>query len=273
MADQSHTVPVRKPVMIRQLIELGLTFTDVHGNLPHLGSNNHFIWEFNFRDFNPSRDLHSPESVAVLCRQGTDLERNHKEGVDFVRFAYLLRTSGVLFNPHGGALPWGMENFLGLASSSAPDLRHETHYTVLEWSLRLPRTGGGNLKVECIAGKCHQAGSNSLLTWHTFQSMAIVSSYNWATTGGLIKTNWSSAPFTASCRNFNADMACVWPSNLTSASSCLLISTAGDQWMIKELHTSDQENLKWVQKNYMVYDNCTDLKRFPQGPPPECYIA
>ncbi|KAK4742974.1 hypothetical protein SAY87_000975 [Trapa incisa] len=96
---------------------------------------------------------------------------------------------------------------------------------------------------------------------------------DWATMGGLIKTNWSNAPFTASCRNFNADMACVWPSNLTSASSCSFISTAGDQWMIEELHTSDQENLKWVQKNYMVYDYCTDLKRFPQGLPLECNIA
>jgi hypothetical protein len=28
-----------------------------------------------------------------------------------------------------------------------------------------------------------------------------------------------------------------------------------------------------VQKNYMIYNYCTDAKRFPQGLPPECSLA
>ncbi|XP_020524400.1 probable xyloglucan endotransglucosylase/hydrolase protein 23, partial [Amborella trichopoda] len=40
-------------------------------------------------------------------------------------------------------------------------------------------------------------------------------------------------------------------------------------WLSQEaLDTNEQEKLKWVQKNYMVYNYCTDTKRFPQGLPP-----
>ncbi|KAI4385071.1 hypothetical protein MLD38_003135 [Melastoma candidum] len=74
---------------------------------------------------------------------------------------------------------------------------------------------------------------------------------DWATMGGRVKTDWSNAPFTASYRNFNADMS-------------------SRTWRTQALDASGMQKLRWVQSNYMVYNYCTDFKRFPNGLPPEC---
>ncbi|XP_059461126.1 probable xyloglucan endotransglucosylase/hydrolase protein 23 [Corylus avellana] len=91
---------------------------------------------------------------------------------------------------------------------------------------------------------------------------------DWATRGGLVKTDWSQAPFTASYTNFNAQ-ACVWSSGSSSCSS----NSSGNSWLTESLDTTGAERIKWVQKNYMIYNYCSDTKRFPQGLPPECSHA
>uniref|UniRef100_A0A7N2L993 Xyloglucan endotransglucosylase/hydrolase n=1 Tax=Quercus lobata TaxID=97700 RepID=A0A7N2L993_QUELO len=106
------------------------------------------------------------------------------------------------------------------------------------------------------------------------QPMRIYSSLwnadDWATRGGLVKTDWSQAPFTASYRNFKAD-ACTWSSGASSCSSTTPSSSSNSSlWLSQELDSASQERLKWVQKNYMIYNYCSDTKRFPQGLPPEC---
>ncbi|GAB2291399.1 Xyloglucan endotransglucosylase protein 1 [Dionaea muscipula] len=88
---------------------------------------------------------------------------------------------------------------------------------------------------------------------------------DWATRGGLVKTDWSQAPFTAAYRNFNAQ-ACTWPSTSTTACS----SSSTSAWINQDLDVAGQKLIKWVQSRYMVYNYCTDYKRFPQGLPPEC---
>lgn len=94
---------------------------------------------------------------------------------------------------------------------------------------------------------------------------------DWATRGGLVKTDWTQAPFTASYRNFRAD-ACVVSSGKSSCGGSA--SSGGNQaWLSEELDNTKQERLEWVQKNYMIYNYCSDSKRFPQGFPPECKIA
>ncbi|WCJ42375.1 Xyloglucan endotransglucosylase/hydrolase family protein [Euphorbia peplus] len=97
------------------------------------------------------------------------------------------------------------------------------------------------------------------------QPMRIYSSLwnadDWATRGGLVKTDWSHAPFTASYKNFNACVA--------SSSSCGANSNT-NSWLTEELDSTNQGKLQWVQKNYMIYNYCSDLKRFPQGLPLEC---
>ncbi|XP_048332201.1 xyloglucan endotransglucosylase/hydrolase protein 22 [Ziziphus jujuba] len=110
------------------------------------------------------------------------------------------------------------------------------------------------------------------------QPMRIYSSLwnadDWATRGGLVKTDWSKAPFTASYRNFNAINACVWSSGASSCTSSRKSATpTGNAWLSQELDSSSEGRLKWVQKNYMIYNYCADAKRFPQGFPPECKLS
>ncbi|KAL7134398.1 hypothetical protein ABFS83_11G024200 [Erythranthe nasuta] len=108
------------------------------------------------------------------------------------------------------------------------------------------------------------------------QPMRIYSSLwnadDWATRGGLIKTDWAQAPFTASYRNFEA-VACVW-SPFDGFSTCNSKSSPNsiDAWLNEELDSTNQERLKWVQHHYMIYNYCTDAKRFPLGFPPECGV-
>ncbi|XP_031251711.1 probable xyloglucan endotransglucosylase/hydrolase protein 23 [Pistacia vera] len=107
------------------------------------------------------------------------------------------------------------------------------------------------------------------------QPMRIYSSLwnadDWATRGGLIKTDWSQAPFTASYRKYNAINACVWSSS-SGTSSCNSNSDNSNSWLSEELDNTSQQRLNWVQKNYMIYDYCKDTKRFPQGLPAECAV-
>ncbi|KAK2412616.1 putative xyloglucan endotransglucosylase/hydrolase protein [Trifolium repens] len=88
------------------------------------------------------------------------------------------------------------------------------------------------------------------------QPMRIYSSLwnadDWATRGGIVKTDWTNAPFTASYRNFNAD------------------ASSSNAWYSQQLDSTSQQRLSWVQKNYMIYNYCNDAKRFPQGLPTEC---
>ncbi|KAJ4709353.1 Xyloglucan endotransglucosylase/hydrolase [Melia azedarach] len=90
---------------------------------------------------------------------------------------------------------------------------------------------------------------------------------DWATRGGLVKTDWTKSPFTASCRNFSVK-ACILHSR-SAASLCP--SNSSSAWLkLEQLDETSREKLKWVQKNYMVYNYCADTKRFPKGLPPEC---
>nr|XP_023877718.1 xyloglucan endotransglucosylase/hydrolase 2-like [Quercus suber] len=104
------------------------------------------------------------------------------------------------------------------------------------------------------------------------QPMRIYSSLwnadDWATRGGLVKTDWTKAPFTASYRNFKAN-ACVW----SSESACVSLSTNSLQtsaWQNQAPNAAERNRIRWVQQKYMVYNYCNDFKRFPQGLPAEC---
>ncbi|EEF29016.1 conserved hypothetical protein [Ricinus communis] len=110
------------------------------------------------------------------------------------------------------------------------------------------------------------------------QPMRIYSSLwnadDWATRGGLVKTDWSQAPFTASYRNFNAN-ACIWYNGASSCSPNSVLSNFNNinAWLWEELDFARQGQMKWVQDNYMIYNYCKDTKRFPQGLPWECYVS
>ena len=89
---------------------------------------------------------------------------------------------------------------------------------------------------------------------------------SWATRGGLVKIDWSHAPFVASYRSFRAtNSACV----STTPSSCTASSTASQVAAVTSSQQLDSAKLQWVKKNYMVYDYCTDHARYAVAPP-EC---
>ncbi|PKI67773.1 hypothetical protein CRG98_011823 [Punica granatum] len=93
---------------------------------------------------------------------------------------------------------------------------------------------------------------------------------DWATRGGLVKTNWTLAPFTASFRNFSAKKACIW---LNGASSCSSSNGTSAPWLTQNLDDAGQMQMKAVRGKYMIYDYCRDTKRFPQGLPLECSLT
>jgi CCR4-NOT transcription complex subunit 7/8 len=176
-----------------KLIQLGITLTDCSGKLPDLGTNNAYIWEFNFRDFNVECDPHNKNSIDMLRRQGIDFKRNVSHGVDSLRFSDLMLTSDLVFNQsitwvtfHSAydfgylvkilmqsPLPTSLETFLTIVrvffGSNVYDMKYMIQYSnALYGGLE----GIANtLNVNRVVGKSHQAGSDSLLTWQTFQKM------------------------------------------------------------------------------------------------------
>ncbi|GFQ06722.1 xyloglucan endotransglucosylase/hydrolase 2 [Phtheirospermum japonicum] len=99
------------------------------------------------------------------------------------------------------------------------------------------------------------------------QPMRIYSSLwnadDWATRGGLVKTDWSKAPFTAYYRNFNAQ---AW----AGGSSNSRFSNGARQSQVLDAYS--RRRLRWVQKYFMIYNYCADSKRFPKGFPLECRL-
>ncbi|KAH6822872.1 xyloglucan endotransglycosylase 6 [Perilla frutescens var. hirtella] len=90
---------------------------------------------------------------------------------------------------------------------------------------------------------------------------------DWATQGGRVKTDWSKAPFTATYRNYN-NVGCVVNGSGNSCNGNL----SGQPWQTQGLDGNGRNRIRWIQQNYMIYNYCSDLKRFPQGLPKECKL-
>jgi xyloglucan:xyloglucosyl transferase len=87
---------------------------------------------------------------------------------------------------------------------------------------------------------------------------------NWATDDGWVKLNWTYAPFIASFQDFGVDACEVENSNVEAC-----IKARGKWWNLNtylNLNANQIQALHNVQSNYLVYDYCTDTKRYPTMP-------
>ncbi|CAI0475227.1 unnamed protein product [Linum tenue] len=76
----------------------------------------------------------------------------------------------------------------------------------------------------------------------------------WATRGGLVKTDWNEAPFTASYRNLEIQ---------TMAGS--VGRKNRPQWPLTQgLDKAGKKLLRWVRQTHMIYNYCHDPKRHPR---------
>ncbi|KAD4384563.1 hypothetical protein E3N88_24731 [Mikania micrantha] len=137
-------VTLKDNVDMLKLIQLGLTFSDENGNLPTCGSDKPCIWQFNFREFNVNEDIFANDSIEMLRQCGIDFKKNSEMGIDANRFGELLMSSVVY------------------------DIKH-----LMRFCNHLH--GGLNKLAEILdverVGVCHQAGSDSLLTFHAFKKL------------------------------------------------------------------------------------------------------
>lgn len=93
---------------------------------------------------------------------------------------------------------------------------------------------------------------------------------DWATQGGLVKTDWTHAPFVASYTGLQIN-GCEYRDGVADADNIKWCSsTSGWHWWNEPalwrltLHQSHQ--LWWVREHHMVYDYCSDKARFATTP-------
>ncbi|XP_012839750.1 PREDICTED: probable CCR4-associated factor 1 homolog 9 [Erythranthe guttata] len=164
----------------------------VRESTPFGGTGLEQIWEFNFQ-FDSAVDPHNKESVSLLEKQGIDLSRNKKYGIDPREFAMQFKCSELGRRSYYGRVVWitfhGLYDFAYLTKilnggELLPDdldefMRHVWKYfkgNVYDLKSMIPFVGlhGGlekvarSLNVKRVVGKRHQAGSDSLLTMHAF---------------------------------------------------------------------------------------------------------
>ncbi|CAA6670236.1 unnamed protein product [Spirodela intermedia] len=149
---------LKSNVDLLKLIQLGLTFSDEHGNLPTFDTGLQCIWQFNFREFNPQDDVFANDSIELLRQSGIDFKKNIEKGVDAQRFGSCScrRTQAGFFE------------LINLYFPTLYDIKH-----LMKFCNSLH--GGLNKLAELLeverVGICHQAGSDSLLTAAAFRKM------------------------------------------------------------------------------------------------------
>ncbi|CAN8320007.1 unnamed protein product [Cochlearia groenlandica] len=103
------------------------------------------------------------------------------------------------------------------------------------------------------------------------QEMGVYSSIwngdDWATQGGLVKTDWSHSPFIDSYKSFKIDSYEV-PKTTNDLSKC-----SGEEerfWWdepnVSEFSIHQNHELIWVRANHMIYDYCFDATGFDVTP-------
>ncbi|XP_021765622.1 probable CCR4-associated factor 1 homolog 9 [Chenopodium quinoa] len=190
-----HYSLLKQNVDALKIIQLGLTLVDSNGNLPNLGNPKiGYIWQFNFKDFDVTTDNQSPDSVELLRNHGIDFAMNLKSGVDSVKFAELMMSSGLVCNDNSvtwltfhcaydfgylvkvltqSELPSELSVFVKLVriffGGRVFDVKYMIRFCDGLYG-GLDRVAKA-LEVKRMVGQSHQAGSDSLLTWVVFEKI------------------------------------------------------------------------------------------------------
>lgn len=166
-----------------KMIQLGISLSNEHGEVPPEDS----TWQFNFK-FNLDEDTYLKESICLLEDAGIDFKKFHQEGIEINTFAEKCISSGLILNDkikwitfHGiydlayllkaltnQPLPDDEKTFLEDLNLYFPnfyDLRCLIKPMV--WLKGSLNKIAKDLNIERI-GQAHQAGSDSLLTSKIF---------------------------------------------------------------------------------------------------------
>jgi len=178
---------LRVNVDMLRLIQLGISFSDENGNPP---PNYPSTWQFHFK-FDLNDEMYAQDSVDLLKRAGIDFKRHNDYGISLQDFGEGLISSGLVLNSdvkwiafHSGydlgylikiltclPLPKKQSQFFEVVRDFFPCL-YDVKYMMK--SCRNLKGGlqdlADDLEVKRI-GPQHQAGSDSLLTLHTFFKM------------------------------------------------------------------------------------------------------
>ncbi|KAK9447211.1 ribonuclease H-like domain-containing protein [Limtongia smithiae] len=177
-----HYQTLRCNVDLVHVIQLGITFSDEHGNHPEgLPS----TWQFNFR-FSLSEEMYSADAIELATKSGIDFKKHEDLGIDHLAFAELFISSGLVLEAsvkwisfHGGydfgylvsmmintPLPEEEEEFLKLVRILFPAL-YDVKYLLRSATQKTVKGGlqelADDLRITRI-GPAHQAGSEALLT-------------------------------------------------------------------------------------------------------------
>ena len=180
---------LRRNVDALHLIQVGITLAASPTAAPALA------FEINLSDFDQRVHRHAAESVQLLAEHGVDLAAHRRHGVRASALAPLLMSSGLVCS-HGAVkwvtfhsaydfaylvkllmgrkLPRSMAEFLNLVrvffGDEVYDVKHMMRHCGGELYGGLERVAAA-LQVKRAAGRCHQAASDSLLTWDVFRRM------------------------------------------------------------------------------------------------------
>ncbi|KAL2513681.1 putative CCR4-associated factor 1-like protein 11 [Forsythia ovata] len=154
---ESYSI-MKKNVDAMELIQLGLALSDAEGNLPDFGTEYCYVWEFNFREL--------MQSGLSLAPTWVDKNRTWVTFHSTYDFGFLIK---ILSQRE---LPDDLSEFTGLVrmyfAVKEFDMKQMMGFFGLHGGLeRMAKS----LNVERMAGKSHQAGSDSLLTIQAFMEL------------------------------------------------------------------------------------------------------
>eukprot|EP00906_Rhabdomonas_costata_P035305 RCo049609 len=175
-------------VNLLKIIQLGLTFSDEEGRHPP----GICTWQFNFK-FDISMDMYAQDSIELLQSSGLDFHRHNQEGIDVAVFGEMLTTSGLVLNDDikwisfhssydfgylikiltNAGLPDDEDDFFELVAAYFYSV-YDIKYIMKMCSSLNHKAGLSQLATDlCVerVGPIHQAGSDSLITCHTFFKM------------------------------------------------------------------------------------------------------